>query len=138
MVTRRAVFDRVGPFDGDLKSGGDTEWGRRVRDSGGTVRYLENAVVRHPARDTWVELRTKTARTTNGVVDRAFMRAHPRRELAGLLARQLVRSVVLPVTVARLSLPSWSARGRYLATRWRVDGVITAVLTRGLVTGPAT
>jgi glycosyltransferase involved in cell wall biosynthesis len=30
MFTRRAVFERVGLFDGGLKSGGDIEWSRRV------------------------------------------------------------------------------------------------------------
>ncbi|WP_157970702.1 glycosyltransferase [Nakamurella deserti] len=133
MVTRRSVFDRVGVFDADLVSGGDAEWGRRVRDGGGVQVYVPQAWVAHPARDTWTELRTKTVRTTSGIVRKAARRPHTRRYLLRLLAGQLFRSVSLPWNVVRsTTLPSPAARARYAVTRWRVDGVIIAILVGAL------
>lgn len=137
MVTRRRVFDRVGEFDADLVSGGDAEWGRRVRDAGGPQQYVASAVVAHPARDTWAELRTKTVRTTGGIVRKMARRPRARLLLVRLLAGQLYRSVTLPIAVLRNpKLPSSSARGLYLLTRWRVDGVILRILA-GAVVSPS-
>lgn len=134
MVTRRAVFDRIGDFDASLLSGGDAEWGRRVRSAGLGQRFLSDAVVHHPARDTWDELATKTRRTTTGIVRRTAKGARPRGRVARLLAGQLVRSVILPISVVRRhDLPTWSARARFLLTRWRVDAIIAGILVRGLV-----
>jgi glycosyltransferase involved in cell wall biosynthesis len=134
MVTRRSVFDRVGLFDADLMSGGDGEWGRRVRAAGGVQKYVAEALVTHPARDTWAEVRKKTVRTTEGVVRRKLRAPHPRRALLRLLLGQLFRSLVLPVRVARnRKLPSLPARFSFLLTRWRVDLVIVGMLVRNLL-----
>lgn len=134
MVTRRSVFDRIGEFDGTLLSGGDAEWGRRVHAAGLAQRYLPDAVVLHPARDTWDELRTKTIRTTTGIVRRTAKGARPRPRLARLLAGQLARTVTRPVGVLRRrDVPDRSARRRLLLTRWRVDAIIVGILVRGLV-----
>ncbi len=133
MVTRRRVFDRVGDFDADLLSGGDAEWGRRVRDSGGAQSYVASAVVAHPARDTWAELETKTIRTSSGIVRRTARRPRARWRLARLLVGRLYRSVTLPWVVLRNPrLNSPSAKLRYLTTRWRVDAVILRVLAGGI------
>ncbi len=134
MITRRRVVDRIGAFDAELVSGGDAEWGRRVRDAGGAQCYLAAAVVAHPARDTWHELRTKTVRTTGGIVRKAARRPRARVRMARLLAGQLYRSASLPVAVLRNpKLPSATARRRYLLTRWRVDGTILRILLGALV-----
>jgi glycosyltransferase involved in cell wall biosynthesis len=134
MVTRRAVFERFGVFDADLVSGGDAEWGRRVRDGGGVLAYAEHAWVAHPARDTWSELRTKTVRTTSGIVRKATRRPDTRRYLLRLLAGQVFRSVSLPVQVLRSrKLPSAGARARYAVTRWRVNATVIRVLLGALV-----
>lgn len=130
MVTRRSVMDRVGPFDERLLSGGDAEWGRRVRDAGGRQDYVETAAVTHPARDTWAELARKSRRTTEGVVTKA----PSRRRLLQLLLGQIRHSLVLPISVARRhELPTAGARVRYLVTRLRVNAVVSGVLARGLV-----
>ena len=134
MITRRAAFDRVGKFDGSLMSGGDADWGRRVRDAGGALWYLPECKVIHPARATWAELGSKAERTTTGIVRRTAKTARPRRRLARLLAGQLYRSAVLPITVLRSSkFPDSAARRKFMLTRWRVDLVIVAALSRGLV-----
>jgi glycosyltransferase involved in cell wall biosynthesis len=71
VFTLRQVFDRVGLFDANLKSGGDREWGQRVHASGRAVVYAEGVRVQHPARATLRELSLKLARVAGGQCDRA-------------------------------------------------------------------
>lgn len=66
----REVFDRVGPFNPELKSGGDTDWGTRLVGSGGRLVFAPQVVVDHPARSSWRELGRKSVRVANGIVDR--------------------------------------------------------------------
>lgn len=70
LFVRRAALDRVGPFDEQLKSGGDVEFGKRLTAGGGRLRYDAGPVVEHPARHTWGQLRIKTVRVAQGVSDR--------------------------------------------------------------------
>lgn len=70
MVTRRAVIERVGPFNAALKSGGDAEFGGRVHAGGVRQAYLASAQVDHPARGTAQELFRKVRRTVGGDRDR--------------------------------------------------------------------
>lgn len=69
MMTRRATFDRCGPFNDALKSGGDSEWGRRATSHGLQGVYAEKAVVRHPARRSWSEILRQTRRHAGGRFD---------------------------------------------------------------------
>ena len=69
MLTRRDVVMKVGHFRGDLRSGGDVEWGQRVSDAGYSLVYEDSATVRHPARD-YPELIRKLRRTAAGERDR--------------------------------------------------------------------
>lgn len=62
LIVRRAVFARVGPFDGELVSGGDAEWGRRASRAGYKVSFEQSIHVAHPARATWRELLRKATR----------------------------------------------------------------------------
>lgn len=68
MVTRRAVIEAAGAFDGTLVSGGDRDFGRRVADAGFTIAYAEDAEVRRPARRHG-ELMRRIARTVAGERD---------------------------------------------------------------------
>lgn len=70
VVTRRSTMTRFGMFNAALKSGGDREWGERVTAGGGRLRYVENAVVRHPARASWTEVSTKQRRVLAGIRQR--------------------------------------------------------------------
>lgn len=134
MVTRRATFDQVGVFDSSLMSGGDGEWGRRVRAAGLGQRYVPEAVVAHPARDTWGEVRIKTVRTTRGVVRRDGQGWRSRLSLLRLLAAQLVRTVARPLMVLRLDgLPTLRVRRTLLFTQWKVDAVVAGTLIKGLI-----
>ncbi|MBN1262114.1 MAG: glycosyltransferase [Anaerolineae bacterium] len=67
--TFRCVFEELGGFCDDFKSGGDAEWGQRVFGAGYQVCYAGNACVRHPARRTWRALRKKSRRIVKGTVD---------------------------------------------------------------------
>ncbi len=62
MFTRRDVFDRVGPFRVGVPE--DLDWGRRASELGFRIRYVEDAVVAHPARREWSELLRKWRRLT--------------------------------------------------------------------------
>jgi glycosyltransferase involved in cell wall biosynthesis len=50
LFVKRSVFDQVGPFRPELKSGGDYEFGLRVRESKFLQAFEEKAVTYHPAR----------------------------------------------------------------------------------------
>lgn len=69
MFTRRSIFETVGMFDGDLKAGGDSDWGKRVTNAGYIATYEEAAVVGHPARKT-EEVTQKIKRIVGGVRDK--------------------------------------------------------------------
>lgn len=66
LLVRRSVGDAVGWFDAGAKSGGDVQFGRAVLRLGGRLAYLPEAVVRHPARTTSMEVLTKARRTARG------------------------------------------------------------------------
>lgn len=61
LLCRRELFDRVGGFRVGLSE--DVEWCQRATGLGYRLGYAANAVVGHPARKTWAELRKKWART---------------------------------------------------------------------------
>ena len=58
MVTRRHLFDSVGPFGG-LDVAEDRDWGQRARARGHDLRYVAAMRVYHPARPDFAELFTK-------------------------------------------------------------------------------
>ena len=60
MFCRRELFDRVGPFGVALSE--DVDWSRRAVSTGARLGYAPNAVVGHPARVTWDQLKTKWRR----------------------------------------------------------------------------
>jgi glycosyltransferase involved in cell wall biosynthesis len=65
----REVFERAGPFLAELKSGGDIEWGRRIKGHGYVLEYAEEVRVRHPARASLSQLYSKIVRVTGGFHD---------------------------------------------------------------------
>lgn len=67
LVTTRAMMEKVGPFNDELQSGGDDDWGRRLGIAGGRLVYSDTAVVDHPSRPTWSELTTKSIRVARGM-----------------------------------------------------------------------
>lgn len=67
VFTFKDVFEEVGLFNCELKSGGDSEWGKRVFAAGYTQVYADDVVVAHPARYYWKEIRKKALRISEGL-----------------------------------------------------------------------
>lgn len=67
LVTRKAVFDLVGPFAGDRFSGGDSEWGKRATNAGSSMVFSPQVLIRHPARDSFADLAKKRRRKIGGI-----------------------------------------------------------------------
>ena len=66
MLVTRDVFQLNGPFDCQLKSGGDSEWGQRLKEHDLGIEFAEKAVIRHPARDSIQGLMTQKRRHAGG------------------------------------------------------------------------
>ncbi|RJP75612.1 MAG: glycosyltransferase [Desulfobacteraceae bacterium] len=63
---KRDLFEKYGEFRHDLISGGDYEFGRRLTNAGEKIIYIPNAVVRHPARNSFKQIFKKTVRVAKG------------------------------------------------------------------------
>jgi len=50
LFAKRDVFDKIGLFPKDVKSGGDVKWTRKATENSLKLVYSEEAKVRHPAR----------------------------------------------------------------------------------------
>lgn len=57
---------RIGQFDESRFSGGDADYVRRAVASGIDLQYIPDAVVKHPARDSWEALTIKVRRMRGG------------------------------------------------------------------------
>jgi cellulose synthase/poly-beta-1,6-N-acetylglucosamine synthase-like glycosyltransferase len=66
MFVKRAVFEQVGGFRTGVSE--DMEWSYRARAKGFRLGYVERAIVGHPARKDWNELRRRWSR----IVDEHF------------------------------------------------------------------
>lgn len=66
LFTYAHVFNYVGLFNDSLLSGGDYEWSVRARNDGFKIKYCEDAVVSHPARNDMEELIIKAKRVGGG------------------------------------------------------------------------
>ena len=110
LFTYRSVMDKVGLFNSEFKSSGDSDWGKRVFRHGYAQHYAEDACVRHPARDSFEQLHRKTVRITGGLRDRDRQRPDrpstakmfllharlwkpPLRKVVGVLAGKTSRSL---------------------------------------------
>jgi glycosyltransferase involved in cell wall biosynthesis len=69
VFTFKDVIERVGLFDGNLKSSGDFEWGRRVASLGYPQIYADEACVAHPARYSFAQLYKKSIRVAGGIYE---------------------------------------------------------------------
>jgi glycosyltransferase involved in cell wall biosynthesis len=68
LATSAGVFRDLGGFDAARLSGGDADFCRRAGARGTVVTFVESARVGHPARSTWLELKTKARRVKGGQV----------------------------------------------------------------------
>ncbi|WP_171133149.1 MULTISPECIES: glycosyltransferase family 2 protein [unclassified Ruegeria] len=63
LITRRDVFEAVGPFKAGVSE--DNDWCWRARDKGYSLIYVDALAVSHPSRSDWDALRRKWQRLTN-------------------------------------------------------------------------
>ncbi|MGK7952228.1 MAG: glycosyltransferase family 2 protein [Xenococcaceae cyanobacterium] len=70
LFTFKQVFDKIGLFNAELKSGGDADWGNRVFAGGYDIIYATDVLVLHPARNSLTQLAKKVIRQTGGTFDR--------------------------------------------------------------------
>jgi len=66
LFIRRQVYERIGPFNGAVVSGGDVLFCRRAREHGFSMIYAEAARISHPTRKTLKSLLDKAWRTGYG------------------------------------------------------------------------
>lgn len=121
-MSRRAIFDELGGFNEDLKSGGDREMALRIRAAGLPLIYVPEMTVHHPVRASRESLVRKRKRLSGGRWDRT---THPPR-----FARVL--GVTLYDTVRRLRraalTPELSIRRKVAVMRLTVELSLVAML----------
>jgi glycosyltransferase involved in cell wall biosynthesis len=66
LVAPTAVWDEIGGFDERRLSGSDADFCLRAGAEGHAISYVPDAIVLHPARATWHELKTKARRIKGG------------------------------------------------------------------------
>lgn len=136
MFCRREMFAAVGGFGTGISE--DVEWSRRAQSLGFSLAYEPQAVVGHPARETWGELIAKWRRINRETF--ALTCRQPGgwwRWLARTLATPPSILVHLPViwTSPKLSSPSQRFRASVTLTQirlWRfVDGLALMLKSPG-------
>ena len=101
MFVRREVFDRVGGFRLGISE--DMEWSFRARAMGFRLGYAASAIVSHPARRNWQDLRRRWVRIQDEHYAMAKERAHGR--LLFALKALLMPASVLPHVMKVLLSP---------------------------------
>jgi GT2 family glycosyltransferase len=103
LFTRKDVFERVGLFNSEVKSGGDRDWGQRVAASGYKLVYADNARVLHPARSSMSQLKKKVVRVIGGHHQLENRSAYPLLSLDfyKTLGRDLVPPVKFTIRLSR-------------------------------------
>jgi GT2 family glycosyltransferase len=114
VVAVRAVFDRVGFFDPELKSMGDGEWLLRAASQGEVLRYADAALVHHPRRSTLGPVLRKVRRIAGG----RTLLLKKQRKSTGELVGDIYRYSVLNPRIQRYALCFPHVRGWGL--RWRM------------------
>jgi glycosyltransferase involved in cell wall biosynthesis len=111
VFTRRDVFDSVGLFDASLRSGGDREWGQRVKRSGYQLAFRNDVVVRHPTRRSLEKFHAKMMRIARGLHE-IYFASEPSRLKRALWVAQVLRECLPPVRFsARVVCDNeWSSR----------------------------
>lgn len=100
VFTFRAVMDAVGPFNAELRSHGDLEWGQRVFSAGYQQIYAADVCVAHPARYTFGQLHRRTVRLAGGAFGRLMQTEHNALQKNMVFAKLLVADLLPPVNFA--------------------------------------
>lgn len=119
LLTRRAVFEDVGPFRGGVSE--DRDWSFRATAKGYRLIYEDGLRVGHPSRQDWPALRAKWRRTTQEMFLQTGCSAVARLKWA-LKALAMPASVLahLPRVVRSDQLADPGERGRAVVTLLRL------------------
>jgi GT2 family glycosyltransferase len=126
LFTTRAAFDAVGLFDDRLMSGGDMEWGQRLRARGFSQTYTDDVRVSHPARLTLRQLLKKSMRVAGGVQQVADQRGEGVKGLPAHARRQLIQLKRIRANLSHRRLDTVGRKARFAATVWLVELLQTA------------
>jgi GT2 family glycosyltransferase len=121
LFTTRAAFDAVGLFDERLMSGGDMEWGQRLRARGLSQLYADDVRVSHPARHTLRQLLTKSKRVAGGVQQVADQRGEGIKGLRAHAVRQLIQLRRVRNNLSHPRLDTLGRKARFTMTMWLVE-----------------
>lgn len=114
LFARRQVFEQVGNFNQNLKSGGDTEWGMRANQAGFPIIYAPHVRVSHPARTTWGELTHRVLRLHGASWDKAKNDSVGKQSFWSKLKSFRVGTIMLRTTLTTPKLNSLSDRLKVL------------------------
>lgn len=64
LFARERSFQKVGMFNGDLSTGGDRDWSYRTFNKGYKLYYINDVIVKHPARRTFRSFYRRLVRLT--------------------------------------------------------------------------
>jgi glycosyltransferase involved in cell wall biosynthesis len=121
LFTTRATMERVGRFDAAMFSGGDREWGNRVRALGLPQHYADEVCVRHPARRDIRELLRKARRVAGGVQRIAGSRGEG---FSSIMRHAYAELLLLRRVRANIHHPGLRTPGRklrFILVVWLVD-----------------
>jgi GT2 family glycosyltransferase len=121
LFTSRAAVQKVGPFDDRLFSGGDMEWGQRLRSLGLAQAYAADVTVFHAARRTVGELCRKVLRVAAGNQQLADQRGDGTMGLLVYAWRQLIEVRRIRATLSHERLTGLGRMVRFAAVVWLVD-----------------
>lgn len=121
LFTSRAAFDAVGLFDERLMSGGDMEWGQRLRARGLSQVYADDVRVSHPARHTLGQLLRKAKRVAGGVQQVAEHRGEGIRGLRAHAVRQLIKLKRVRTNLSHQRLDTPGRKVRFTMALWLME-----------------
>ena len=121
LVTTRATIDQVGRFDPRLMSGGDMEWGQRVRARGLAQVYGADVRVCHQARRTFAQLWKKSIRVAGGYQQVADGRGEGISGLTTYAIRQLILLHHVRANIGDPRLNTLERRMKFAAVLWLVE-----------------
>jgi hypothetical protein len=127
LIARRSTMDQVGGFDSQLKSLGDSEWGRRATSKNYSGLYVEEVLVRHPARRHWKNLLSQARRFAGGRADLNRDNPYRKRIKTWHFWRMMVRHTFPHVTRMNYARSQLRASGYGLGAWLRVVFVILVV-----------
>jgi len=133
LAVRRDVVDAV-RFDPSLRSGGDYDFGVRLRAAGHRLVYTDDAIVRHPARTSTSAVLRKVARVARGaaVNQGRGHEASERRDAARLGSVRAAAAAGLPSSAPwRLHVRALDLACSVLYA-WHVPSVVLPALRRRL------